>query len=100
MEDNSNMKNDNGAKLLIEDSLTIYDVGVLREKALEALNSSDLIELNLDTVNECDTAGVQMLYSLRKSADESGKKLHILNLSQSVEEAFRRAEMPLDMVIR
>jgi anti-anti-sigma regulatory factor len=97
MENNS--VNKKRTTLTIENSLTIYDVGLLKEKALEILGKSNFIEVNLDTVCECDTAGIQLLYSLKKSAKESGKELIINNPSRSVEDALKRAEMPVGMII-
>lgn len=85
--------------LTIEDSLTIYDVKALKEKATEILGDSDVIKVNLDNVSECDTAGIQLLYSLKKSAGESGKKLIICNPPQSVEDALKRAGMSIGIII-
>lgn len=88
-------KKGKGRTLTIEGSLTIYDVKVLKEKAMEVLGESDVIELNLDNVSECDTAGIQLLYSLKKSAGEAEKKLIICNPPQSVEKALKRAGMSI-----
>ena len=97
--ENSKNENEKSASLVIENSLTIYDVSSIREKAIAVLARDSSLEINLKDVNECDTAGIQLLYSIKKSAQKTGKELVIHSLSRSVEDALKRAEMPVGMII-
>jgi len=68
---------------LVED-LTIYHALELKQKLLDALQSTDELELNLAHVGEMDTAGLQLLILLKKEAQLAGKSVRIVGHSQAV----------------
>jgi len=51
---------------------------------LDALGSTDELELDLMQVGDIDTAGLQLLILLKKEAQRSGKRLSIVAHSQAV----------------
>lgn len=83
-------------KLEIEDSLSIFDAVILHEKIVNIYKNSDTVEINLKNIINCDTAGVQLLYSLKKSSLNDDKKLSIINPSCAVENALNRMCIPCD----
>ncbi len=85
-------------RLDIEDSITIYDVISLRERILAALEGSEGIELDLSNVKECDTAGIQLLYSLKMSIQRLNRKLIVRGLSDCVKTSLKRTSMHIDMI--
>ncbi len=76
--------------LKIEGALSVYEVAELREKILAYLEKNKELILDLDEVTECDTAGIQLLYSARKTAEEEGKTFTVTSASDPVFEAITR----------
>jgi anti-anti-sigma factor len=68
----------------IEDSLSIYEVANLRNEFLECLDAYDRMSLDLNGVTECDSAGIQLLYSAYITARNAGKTFEILHASEQV----------------
>lgn len=60
---------------VIHDELTVYEAGALRLRLLEFLQREGELRIDLSQVGVCDTAGVQLLCSLHKSASAAGRKL-------------------------
>ena len=83
-------QNDNRSTLTIGDSLTIYNVNTLKEKAIKILKDNRFIEVDLEKVSKCDTAGVQLLCSMIKSALHDDKTLTIKNPSDVVKDVLNR----------
>ncbi len=54
--------------LKVEGALSIYEASALREALLACLENDAGLELDLGSVTECDTAGLQLLYAARKTA--------------------------------
>ncbi|QTA90661.1 STAS domain-containing protein [Desulfonema magnum] len=70
--------------LKIKGPLSVYEVAELRDQFLECLETYDGLRLDLSEVDECDTAGVQLLYSARITVRDTGKSFDISNPSPSV----------------
>ena len=58
-------------RLKIRGALSIYEAAELRQELLARLEDNTDLELDLEGVTECDTAGLQLLWAARKTAGES-----------------------------
>lgn len=83
----------------LDNSLSIFDIASLHKKLLEAYSNSDQMEVDLHNVTSCDTAGIQLLYSLRKSSIEDGKELTVINPSGAVKEVLDSMCIPLNTIL-
>ena len=66
--------------VLVEENMTIYEVVEQKAallKALKKLKKNEQMEINLSDVNEMDTAGLQVLLLIKKTA-EKAKKIVLL----------------------
>ena len=79
------------AILKMDNSLSIYEVNDFQERLMGLLQNNDQLEIDLDPITECDVAGIQLLYSARKTADKMGKELIMLGSSRSLEDTAVRA---------
>ena len=70
--------------LSLTEDLTIYHALEQKHMLLDALGSTDELELDLMQVGEIDTAGLQLLILLKKEAQRAGKRLSIVAHSQAV----------------
>lgn len=61
--------------LTIEGELTVFTAAYQKTLLLAFLNTGDELEINLSKVSEIDTAGLQLLISIRREAAQSGKAL-------------------------
>jgi anti-sigma B factor antagonist len=96
-----NKKLELNKELLAPDGqLTIYRVDELKRNLLNLLNNNDFLELDIDNINECDTAGLQLLCSLKKTFAERKKKLIITGESKSIEGAMVRTGITSEMIER
>jgi anti-sigma B factor antagonist len=81
-------------------SLSIYETNELKNSLTSSLEENDILELDIRDINECDTAGLQLLCSAKKTAARTGKILIITGESTAVEDAMDRAGMTLEMIIQ
>ncbi len=70
--------------LQIGPDLNIYKVTQLREEFMVGLSGHEGLVLKLDEVETCDTAGIQLLLSARKTAINAGKAFQVKSSSSSV----------------
>ena len=75
--------------LKIDGPLTIYEVGDARKNMLEHLNTGKEFHMDLGQIPDCDTAGVQLLISAKKTVEKSGKSFRVLQASSAVINAVR-----------
>ena len=93
-------KRKNGPALFkIEGSLSVYEVGSLRDELLECLTNNDELELDLNDVSDCDTAGIQLLFSALKTTKDMGKKIRVQAISEDLKETATRMGIDLDNFI-
>lgn len=78
-----------------EGEMTIYQAAELKQAFAAALEQDGAITLDLSAVTEIDSAGLQILIALHKSAGARNKALRILNASEAVTGVFRLLEIPL-----
>lgn len=74
-------------------SLSIFNALKLHKKIVEAYKKYESIEIDLKDISECDTAGIQLLYSLKKSCLDAGKEISLTNPSDAVTDALERMSM-------
>lgn len=71
----------------LQSSLTIYEVETLQDQFLSLLGE-DVIIIDCKELQKIDMSGLQLLASLKKSADEMGKDFTILNISDEIQASF------------
>lgn len=71
--------------------LSIYQANSAKSALAAALAAGPLRELDLSAVSEFDTAGLQLLLLARRSAEQRGSRLHLVNPSPAVCEALTAA---------
>lgn len=71
-------------QLSISEELTIYHAQELKDRFLDALESTNELELNLSHVSEIDTAGLQLLILIKREAQRTGKCVRIAAHSRAV----------------
>ncbi|EIM63860.1 MAG: STAS domain-containing protein [Desulfobacter postgatei] len=82
-----NQDKDGNLVMKIEGSLSAYDVGELKNRLLTGLTNYQGIVFDINGVTDCDTLGVQLLLSAKKTADKLNKTFHITGYSQSIQDA-------------
>ncbi len=73
-----------GMTLKIAGSFSIYDAAAHREALFAALTAHDDVVVDLNGVETCDVAGIQLLCSAQKMAADKGKRLSITAAPPSV----------------
>lgn len=71
-----------------EGPMTIYEVGTLHQAFASGFNDRRGFLLDLTRVTECDTAGVQLLCSARKTAEENEATFGIIGIAPAVLKAL------------
>ncbi|MBF0562169.1 MAG: STAS domain-containing protein [Alphaproteobacteria bacterium] len=77
-------KKDSIQILRIEGTLGIADVAVLKTRMIEALLACHELILDLDAVEDCDTAGVQLLVASTRRSSQDGKVIRLGRCSDMV----------------
>ncbi|MFA5984698.1 MAG: STAS domain-containing protein [Methylococcaceae bacterium] len=70
--------------LAIEGELTIYNAGEQKTRFLAFLNSGESLQINLAEVTEIDTAGLQLLILIKRTATKAKKELSFVMHSDAV----------------
>lgn len=82
--------------ITVEHSLSVYDVVELRRAIVEYIESAVGVRIDLKGVDECDAAGVQLLYSAQKTAKTENKDIRILGISPALRRIFEKAGVDLE----
>ncbi|MGE0086017.1 MAG: STAS domain-containing protein [Desulfococcaceae bacterium] len=88
------------ALVRIEGPFTIYEAPALRELFLECFEKYRGLILDLESVTECDTAGIQILCSARATAEAGGKILLADRMSDAVVNALTAGGLTSEKVSR
>lgn len=82
-----------GTVLNIEGDLTIYTVTQAKQTLLnEYENFTSPISLDLKSVSEIDTAGLQLLLFLHKQLSDLDKKLHVAESNEHVDALLKQLD--------
>lgn len=76
--------------LKVSGPFTVYEVAEHREAFLAAMMRSSDISLELGEVEDCDTAGVQLLLSVYKAVEKAGGSLAVSGIEGAVAGAMER----------
>ncbi|WP_028866132.1 STAS domain-containing protein [Psychromonas aquimarina] len=80
--------NDLETLININDEMTIYTVLEHKNCLLTHLQAGQTLNIDLSAVSEIDSAGIQLLIFLKKTADKLGSDFNLLHHSQSVFEVI------------
>lgn len=70
----------------VRGELTIYDALQWKNSLQDALNKYGVIKLDLSELAEIDTAGIQVLVALSRTAQKMNRKVLVIDGSQAVME--------------
>jgi anti-sigma B factor antagonist len=79
--------------LRLEGELTIYRAEELKPILLAALADANPLEIDLSGVTELDTAGVQLLLLIKKTAQVQQRELRLLRHRLAVTDVFERLNL-------
>lgn len=77
-------------RTVIDGTLTIYDAAECKLELLAALASVTELDVDLSSVTEIDTAGVQLLVMLKRAATKAGKQMRLMAHSPASVEVIDR----------
>ena len=75
-------------RMVLDPDMTIYNAIDLKQKLLDGLLQTALLEVDLSQVREIDTAGIQLLMMAKRASQTQGKTLAIVAHSPAVREAL------------
>jgi len=84
----SSERHENRLRVHAAGEMTIYSAAELKPALLEAMGQSDEIEIDLSSVSEMDTSGVQLLMLMKREAVAAGKAMTLSGHSPAVLEVF------------
>jgi anti-anti-sigma factor len=76
-------------KLIFSEDLTIYDVAELKTQLNEDIHDYEHYELNLQAVEEIDSAGAQLLMAINKTLTTKNKTFTVTEINEVVENFLR-----------
>jgi anti-sigma B factor antagonist len=68
-------------KAVIEGNMTIYEAAADKQVLLEALAAAKELEVDLSSLRELDTAGLQLLILLKRESLRAGTLMHLVGHS-------------------
>lgn len=77
---------DGAARLIVDGDMSIYNAIEVKEQLINAVRSTNTLELDLSHVGEMDTAGFQLLVLAKRESVRMEKTLNITAHSDSVRE--------------
>ena len=76
-----------------EGEMSIYNAASMKPHLIDTLEKCDQMEIDLSTVNEIDSAGLQLLLLAKREAGNLGKPLRLINHSQATLEILNLYRM-------
>lgn len=93
-------KNKSGTALIFDGDLTIYAIAQAKQDLLQDYeNFQSPISLNLQSVSEIDTAGVQLLLFAHKICSDLQKKLYIEKSNEHVDDVLARLDVASHFIL-
>jgi len=92
---NPTISSDPSGTFRLEGTLGIYSAELLLSTLTDCLASSHMIVLDLEGVDNCDTAGLQLLLSARASAVEHRKTVQFRAVPEAIATCCRRLGLPV-----
>lgn len=90
----------NGKGILIfSGNLTIYEILDIQKEMRNFVKACETLEIDLSGVVKCDTAGIQSLLSLARSAISEKKQLTVIHVSDVVTRLANQLAIHLDKSI-
>lgn len=80
-----NQDKDGNLVMKIEGSLSAYEVGALKDRLLTGFADHQGIILDINGVTECDSLGIQLLLSARKTAEKLNKSFNLTGDSPALQ---------------
>jgi anti-anti-sigma factor len=75
-------------RLTVDGDLTIYHAGEIKQRLIDGVRESAVLELDLAHVGEIDTAGLQLLALAKRESHKVGHALRIVGHSPAVREVI------------
>lgn len=75
---------DGEAILKLNGGMSIYEAAAIRDELAACFKNHDKVILDVDEVGNCDTAGIQLMVSAFRTADDTGKTFEVRGMSDSV----------------
>ncbi len=82
----------------LQGAMTVQEAAELGKNLLDWMTKNNSLELDLGKVDECDTAGLQLLYSAVKTAKEKKNDFSVTSCSDKVNEAADSIGLKLDII--
>lgn len=76
------------ARLVVEGPLCVYTAQENKRQWLEALAGADALALDLSRVEECDSAGLQLLLLAKRESRRLGKAFAVTACSEAVDDVL------------
>lgn len=83
----------------VRGELTIYETPDIRKALVEAFENAAGVDLDLEEIDTCDAAGLQLLCAARITAEEENKHLRITQASSHLLMGLERAGMVVSDVL-
>ncbi len=77
-------------KAVVEGSMTVYEAAADKPLLLSALATAKEAEIDLSSVDEMDTAGLQLLILVKRESLKAGKALHLTGHSPASLDVLER----------
>ena len=77
-------------QVMATDCMTIYEAAQQKIALLQILNEHTHMDIDLSNVNEMDTAGLQILLLLKRTAEKTGKTLRLVAQSPATLDVLDR----------
>lgn len=84
MSKNKTAKTDEGTELALSGEQTVQRIGELKKQLLSALEETGRLAINLQDVARADLTFLQLLCSAHRTAQQSGKRMSVINISSAV----------------
>ena len=74
--------------LKIKGGMSIYEIANFRDELAACFKGHDKVILGVDEVTDCDTAGVQLMVSAFRTAENTGKTFEVRGASDPVRKSI------------
>jgi len=90
----SKIKGEKKIRITLKNELTIYSIESIKDKIIESVMNYDQIEFEIKEVNSMDLSFIQLLYSIKITAETLKKIVSFnVNLSDDIKSLFNNSDL-------
>jgi len=85
-------------EIVLNSRITKYEVSEIKDFLMEKLHAKGNVLLNMENLENIDTAGFQLIVAFVKTVKNEGRKVFAMNISDIVKKSAEKLGLKLELI--